>query len=73
MFLADTLSRAPIPSTGPPKHCLRPKDEEICRLNLEGVHAAEFLRISNDGLQNIQRLTGADNQLQQLKMTVQEG
>ena len=49
MFLADTLSRAPLPSTAPPpppKHCFRPEHEEVCRLNLEGVNAAEFLRIS---------------------------
>ena len=73
MFFADTLSRAPLPSTGPPTHCLPTEDEEFCRLNLEGIDAAEFLTISNDGLKNIQRLTGTDNQLQQLKMTVQEG
>ena len=42
MFLADTLSRAPLPSTDPPKHCSRPEHEEVCRLNLESVNAAEF-------------------------------
>ena len=73
MFLADTLSRAPLPSTGPPATCLRPEHEEICRLDLEDVNAAEFLRVSNDGLKNIQRLTEADNQLQRLKMTVLQG
>ncbi|KAL9960086.1 hypothetical protein ACROYT_G033491 [Oculina patagonica] len=46
LFLADTLSRAPLP---------------------------KFLRISNDGLENIRRLTEADNQLQRLKMTVLQG
>ena len=73
MFLADTLSRALLPSTTTPKHCFRPEHEEVCRLNLEGVNAAEFLRISNDGLKNIERLTEADNQLQRLKMTVLRG
>ena len=73
MFLADTLSRAPLPSTAPPTNCLRPEHEEVCRLDLENVNAAEFLRISNDGLENIQRLTEADNQLQRLKMTVLQG
>ncbi|KAK2549435.1 Uncharacterized protein P5673_030110, partial [Acropora cervicornis] len=37
------------------------------------VNAAEFLRISSDGLKNIQRLTEADNQLQRLRMTVLRG
>ena len=73
MFLADTLSRAPLPSTAPPTNCLRPEHEEVCRLDLENVNAAEFLRISNDGLENIQHLTEADNQLQCLKMTVLQG
>ena len=72
MFLADTLSRAPLPSTAPPSNCLRP-EHEVCRLDLENVNAAEFLRISNDGMENIQRLTEADNQLQRLKMTVLQG
>ena len=73
MFLADTLSRAPLPNTDPPKHCSRPEHEEVCRLNLESVNAAEFVRISSDGLKNIQRLTEADNQLQRLRMTVLRG
>ena len=70
MFLDDTISRAPLPSTDPPKHCSRPEHEEVCSLTLESVNAAEFLRISSDGLKNIQRLTEADNQLQRLRMTV---
>ena len=73
MFLADTLSRAPLLDVGPPKNCLRPEHEEVCRLDLEDVNAAEFLRISNDGLKNIQRPTEADEQLQCLKRTVLEG
>ena len=68
MFLADTLSRAPLPDVGPPKNCVRPEHEEVCRIELEDVNAAEFLRVSNDGLKNIQRLTVADEQLQCLKM-----
>ena len=43
MFLADTLSRAPLPSTALPKHCLRPEHDEVCRLNLEGVNAAKLI------------------------------
>ena len=70
MFLADSLSIAPLPSTDPPKHCSRPDHEEVCRLNLESVNVAEFVRISSDGLKNIQRRTEADNQLQRLRMTV---
>ena len=73
MFLADTLSRATLPSTGPSVTCLRPEHEEICCLDLEDVNAAEFLRVSNDGLKNIQPLTEAGNQLQHLKMTVLQG
>ena len=73
MFLADTLSRAPLPDVGPPKNCLRLEHEEVCRLDLEDVNTAEFLRVSNDGLKNIQRLTKADKQLQCLKRTVLEG
>ena len=64
MLLPDTLSRAPLPSTAPPKHCSRREHEDICRLNLESVNAAEFLRISSHRLNNIQRLTEADYQLQ---------
>ena len=70
MFFADTHSSAPLLSTAPPKHCLRPEHKEVCRFNLEGVNVAEFLRISNDGLKNIQRPTEADNQLHRLRMTV---
>ncbi|KAK2549603.1 Uncharacterized protein P5673_029852 [Acropora cervicornis] len=55
------------------EHCSRPEHEEVCRLNLESVNAAEFVRISSDGLKNIQRLTEADNQLQRLRMTVLRG
>ena len=72
MFLADTLSRAPLADGGPPKSCLRPEHEEVCRIELEDVNAAEFLRVSNDSLKNIQRLTVADEQLQRLKMAVLE-
>lgn len=65
MLLPDTLSRAPLPSTAPPsKHCSRTEHEEVCCLNLESVNAAEFLRISSHRLNNIQRLTEADYQLQ---------
>ena len=53
MFLADTLSRAPLADVGPPNSCLRPEHGEICRIELEDVNAAEFLRVSNDGLKNI--------------------
>ena len=73
MFLADTLSRALLADIGPPKSCLRPEHEEVCRIGLEDVNAAEFLQVSNDGLKNIQRLTVADEQLQCLKKTVLEG
>ena len=71
-FLADTLSRAPLPDVGPPKNCLRPEHEEVCRLDLEDINAAEFLRVSNNDLKNIQRLTEAD-ELQCIKMTILEG
>ena len=73
MFLADTLSRALLADVGPPKSCLRPEHEEVCRIELENVNRAEFLRVSNDGLKSIRCLTVADEQLQRLKMTVLEG
>ena len=56
-----------------PKSCLRPEHEEVYRIELEDVNAAEFLPVSNDGLKSIQHLTVADEQLQRLKMTVLEG
>ena len=73
MLLPDTLSRAPLADVGSPKNCLRPEHEEVCRIELEDVNAAEFLRVSNDDLKNIQHLTVADEQLQRLKMVVLEG
>ena len=73
MYLAVTLSRAPLPEVDPPRNSLRPKHEEVCRVELEKVNAAEFLRVSKDGLRNIQSLTEADEQLQSLKATVLRG
>ena len=73
MYLADTLSRAPLPEMYPPRNRLQPDHEEVCRVDLEQVNAAEYLRISRDGLQNIQRLTERDKQLQSLKTIVLRG
>lgn len=73
MFLTNTLSRAPLPSTAPLKHCLKPQHKEVGCLNLDSVNTAEFVRISNNGLKNMQCLTEANDQLQQLRMTVLQG
>ena len=70
MWLAGTLSRAPLPYINPPQGHLRPEHEVVCRIELEDVNAAVFLRLSKDGLRNIQRLTESDEQLQCLKSTV---
>ena len=73
MFLEDTLSRAPLPSTCLSNNSLRLEHEEVCRVvELENVKVAGFLRISNEGLENIQPLT-EDSQLQELKKTVLKG
>lgn len=63
MFLADTLSKAPLPEVGPPKNWARPEKEYVCRVNLEQVNAAEFLRLSDDGLRSIQHQTEIDSKL----------
>lgn len=63
MYLADTLSRAPLPEVDPHRNRLRPEHEEVCLVELEKVNAAEFLRVSKDGLRNIQRLTEPDEQM----------
>ena len=73
MYLADTLFRAPLAELDPPRNRLRPEHEEVCRVELEKVNAAEFLRVSKEGLRNIQHLREADEQLQSLKATVPRG
>ena len=73
MYLADTLSRAPLPEVGSPKYSLRPEKEDVCRVEVEQINAAEFLRISDDGLKSIRRETEADKKLQLLKATVLQG
>ena len=73
MFIADTLSRAPLPEVGPPGNCLRPEKEDVCRVNVEQINASEFIRVSDDGLRSIQRETEADAKLQCLKEIVLRG
>ena len=73
MFIADTLSRAPLPEVGPPGNCLRPEKEDVCRVDVEQINASEFIRVSGDGLRSIQRETEADAKLQCLKEIVLRG
>ena len=73
MFIADTLSRAPLPDVGPPGNCLRPEKEDVCRVDVEQINASEFIRVSDDGLRSIQRETEADAKLQRLKEIVLRG
>ena len=73
MWLADTLSRAPLLYINTPQGHLRSEHEVVSRIELEDVNAAEFLRLSKDGLRNIQRLTVSDEQLQCFKSTVLVG
>ena len=73
MWLVDTLSRAPLPYINPPQGHLRSEHEVVCHIKLEDVNAAEFLRLSKDGLRNIQHQTESDEQLQCLKSTVLVG
>jgi hypothetical protein len=73
MFIADTLSRAPLPEVGPPGNCLRPEKEDVCRVDVEQINASEFVRVSDDGLRSIQRETEADAKLQCLKEIVLRG
>ena len=44
-YLADTLSRAPLPEVDSPRNRLRPAHEEVCRVELEEVNVAEFLKV----------------------------
>ena len=73
MFIADTLSRAPLPEVGPPRNCLRLEKEDVCRVDVEQINASEFVRVSDDGLRSIQRETEADAKLQCLKEIVLRG
>lgn len=47
-----------------PGNFLRPKKEDVCRVDVEQVNASEFLRVSDNGLRSIQRETEADAKLQ---------
>ncbi|CAB4003537.1 Hypothetical predicted protein [Paramuricea clavata] len=70
IFIADTLSRAPLPEFGPPGNYLRPEKEDVCRANVEQINASEFIRVLDGGLRSMQRETEADAKLQCLKEIV---
>ena len=63
MYLADTLSRAYLPTTA-----RSPTEEET-----ERIHAVEFLPISEPQLAEIQRETAADSVLQCLTQVILQG
>ena len=63
MYLADTLSRAYLPTTA-----RYPAEEEI-----ERIHAVDFLPISEPQLIEIQRETAADSVLQSLIQVILQG
>ncbi len=61
MYLADTLSRAPLPNTSTP-------DEDI-----ESINMASDLPISDERLKDIQDHTDSDDNLQTLRQIIQNG
>ena len=63
MFLADTLSRAYLPTTA-----RSPAEEEM-----ERIHAVDYLPISEPQLAEIQRETAADSMLQSLIQVILQG
>ena len=63
MYLADTLSRAYLPTTA-----RSPAEEET-----ERIHAVDFLPISEPQLAEIQRETAADSVLQSLIQVILQG
>ena len=63
MYLADTLSRAYLPTTG-----RSPAEEET-----ERIHAVDFLPISEPQLAEIQRETATDSVLQSLTQVILRG
>ena len=68
MYIADFLSRASLPHSHD-----KTNDYDIFSLELENMNFAEFLRISDTRLQQIQKLTCSDCQLQTLKTTILAG
>ena len=68
MYIADFLSRASLPHSHD-----KTNDYDIFSLELENMNFAEFLRISDTRLQQIQKLTCTDCQLQTLKKTILAG
>ena len=73
MYIADMLSRAALPETGPCRGSLNAKQEEVCMVNIEEVNSTEFSRISEDGMKSIQAVTNRDDQLQILKQVILRG
>ena len=70
MYIADMLSRAALPETGPCRGSLNAKQEEVCMVNIEEVNSTEFSRISEDGMKSMQAVTNRDDQLQILKQVI---
>ena len=68
MYITDFLSRASLPHSHD-----KTNDYDIFSLELENMNFAEFLRISDTRLQQIQKLTCSDCQLQTLKTTILAG
>ena len=68
MYIADLLSRASLPNTDTAK-----TDFDIFSTELESINLAEYLRISDTRLHQIQRLTASDSQLQTLRETIITG
>ena len=68
MYIADFLSRASLPHSHD-----KTNDYDIFSLELENMNFAEFLHISDTRLQQIQKLTCSDCQLQTLKTTILAG
>ena len=73
MYIADMLSRAALPETGPCRGSLSARQEEVCMVNIEEVNSVEFSSISEDGMKSVQAVTNGDAQLQILKQVILRG
>ena len=73
MYIADMLSTAARPETGPCRGSLNARQEEVCMVNMGEVNSVEFSRISEDGMKSIQAVTNGDDQLQILKQVILRG
>ena len=78
MYLADTLSRAPLPLRDDASHqstdeVSRVDTHSIAEQEIEAINMFQFLPASDQMLARIQSETDADEEMANLKMVVRQG